>query len=38
MALLAGGDWCYRTMDGLTTKLFIRHKDREREENMNFSN
>ena len=30
MALLAGGNRCYRTMDGLTTKLFIRHKDRER--------
>jgi len=31
MALLAGGDWYYRTMDGLTTKLFIRHEDRETE-------
>jgi len=38
MALLEGGNWCYRTMDGLATKLFIRHKEREREENMNFSN
>jgi len=29
MALSDGGNW--RTMDGLTTKLFIRHKERERE-------
>jgi hypothetical protein len=31
MALLAGGNCYYRTRDGLATKLFIRHKDRERE-------
>jgi hypothetical protein len=39
MALLELGNWCYETMDGRTTKLFIGTKtEREREENMNFSN